>query len=275
MRYLTLCTDYDGTIAHDGRVDEPTLAALEELRTSGRKLVLVTGREIDDLQNVFPRLDLFERVVAENGALIYRPATREERVLHEAPPARFIEELRRRGVENVSAGRCIVSTWTPNEGHVLETIRDPGLELQVIFNKGAVMVLPSGLNKATGLKAALDELNISVHNSVGVGDAENDHAFLSICECSAAVANALPAVKEKVDIVLAKDHGAGVQQLIAEILRDDLAGRAAGLQRRQAEAARAQSHRLHRSRRRRRRRHVAVSLEARRDFRMGTHLYQG
>jgi HAD superfamily hydrolase (TIGR01484 family) len=231
MRYLTLCTDYDGTIAHHGQVDELTIAALEELRASGRKLVLVTGREIDDLHEVFPRVDLFERVVAENGALIYRPATREERVLHEAPPARFIEELRRRGVENVSAGRCIVATWRPNEGHVLDTIRDLGLELQVVFNKGAVMVLPSGINKATGLEAALDELNISVHNSVGVGDAENDHAFLSICECSAAVENALPAVKEKVDIVLGQDHGAGVRQLIAEMLADDLASRASALQR--------------------------------------------
>jgi hydroxymethylpyrimidine pyrophosphatase-like HAD family hydrolase len=225
MRYLVLCTDYDGTIAHDGRVDEPTIAALEALRDSGRKLVLVTGREIDDLQTVCDRLDLFERVVAENGALIYRPATREERVLHEPPPARFIAELRRRGVENVSAGRCIVATWKPHEGHVLEAIRDLGLELQVIFNKGAVMVLPSGVNKATGLRAALDELNVSVHNSVGVGDAENDHAFLSICECSAAVSNALPAVKEKVDIVLEQDHGAGVQQLIAEIVENDLANR--------------------------------------------------
>jgi HAD superfamily hydrolase (TIGR01484 family) len=231
MRYLTLCTDYDGTIAHHGQVDELTIAALEELRASGRKLVLVTGREIDDLHKAFPRVDLFERVVAENGALIYRPATREERVLHEAPPARFIEELRRRGVENVSAGRCIVATWQPNEGRVLEAIRDLGLELQVVFNKGAVMVLPSGVNKATGLRAALDELNISVHNSVGVGDAENDHAFLSICECSAAVENALPAVKEKVDIVLEKDHGAGVRQLIAEMLADDLVKRASVLER--------------------------------------------
>ena len=94
MRYLTLCTDYDGTIAHDGKVDAPTIAALEELRASGRKLVLVTGREIEDLQSVFDRLDLFERVVAENGALIYRPATREERVIGDPPPARFVEELR-------------------------------------------------------------------------------------------------------------------------------------------------------------------------------------
>jgi HAD superfamily hydrolase (TIGR01484 family) len=231
MRYLTLCTDYDGTIAHDGRVDDATIAALEELRASGRKLVLVTGREIDDLHRAFPRVDLFERVVAENGALIYRPATREERVLHEAPPATFVEELRRRGVENLSVGRCIVATWHPHEGRVLETIRDLGLELQVVFNKGAVMILPSGVNKATGLIAALDELNISVHNSVGVGDAENDHAFLGICECSAAVQNALPSVKDKVDIVLTKDHGAGVRELIAEMLADDLATRAVGLQR--------------------------------------------
>ena len=231
MRYLTLCTDYDGTIASQGRVDDATIAALEELRASGRKLVLVTGREIEDLEKVFPRLDLFERVVAENGALIFRPATRDERVLGEAPPARFVEELRRRAVKNVSIGRCIVATWVPHERAVLDVIRDLGLELHVIFNKGAVMVLPSSLNKATGLRAALEELNISLHNSVGVGDAENDHAFLGICECSAAVANALPAVKEKVDIVLEHGHGAGVQQLIGELLSNDLSGRASALRR--------------------------------------------
>lgn len=231
MRYLALCADYDGTIAHHGRVDEPTIAALEELRASGRKLILVTGREIDDLKTVFERLDLFDRIVAENGALLYRPATREERVLGEAPPATFVEELRRRGVENVSSGRCIVATWKPNEVHVLDAIRDMGLELQVVFNKGAVMVLPSGINKASGLAAALEELNISMHNTVAVGDAENDHALLSSCECSAAVSNALPAVKEKVDIVLERDHGAGVRQLIGEILENDLANRASVLRR--------------------------------------------
>jgi HAD superfamily hydrolase (TIGR01484 family) len=231
MRYLALCTDYDGTIAHHGRVDKPTLAALEELRASGRKLVLVTGREIEDLQKVFDRLDLFERVVAENGALIYRPATREERLLVEAPAARFVEELKRRGVERISVGRCIVATWQPHEKVVLETIRDLGLELQVIFNKGAVMILPGGMNKAAGLKAALEELDISIHNTVGVGDAENDHAFLGICEFSAAVANALPAVKETADLVLQSDHGAGVTELIREILADDLV-RHAGLLRR-------------------------------------------
>ncbi|MGH8187394.1 MAG: HAD family hydrolase, partial [Steroidobacteraceae bacterium] len=102
MRYLALCCDYDGTIAHHGRVDDATLAALERLRESGRKLLLVTGREIDDLQTVFPHLEIFERIVAENGALIYRPATREERPLSEAPPPSFVDKLIERGVGPIS-----------------------------------------------------------------------------------------------------------------------------------------------------------------------------
>jgi HAD superfamily hydrolase (TIGR01484 family) len=228
MRYLALCCDYDGTIAHHGRVDEPTIAALERLRESGRKLVLVTGRELDQLQEVMPRLDLFARVVAENGALLYRPETREERLLDEAPPQSFVDRLVERGVGPISVGRVIVATWEPHENTVLQTIRDCGLELQVIFNKGAVMVLPAGINKATGLRAALAELNLSPHNAVAVGDAENDHAFFNICECAVAVANALPAVKEKADIVTFADHGAGVVQLIDEMLADDLRSRESG-----------------------------------------------
>jgi len=78
MRYFALATDYDGTLAHDGVVSATTIAALERLRASGRKLILVTGRELADLLRAFTRIDLFDRVVAENGALIYSPATREE-----------------------------------------------------------------------------------------------------------------------------------------------------------------------------------------------------
>src|SRR5690606_27946630 len=229
MRYLVLCCDYDGTIAHNGRVDAPTIAALEKLRESGRRLVMVTGRRMDDLQTVFERLDLFECIVAENGAVLYFPARREERVLAEAPPARFVDALRARGVQPLELGRCIVATWEPHQEAALQAIHECGLDLQVIFNEGAVMILPAGVTKGSGLEAALNELNISMHNAVGVGDAENDHAFLRICECSAAVANALPAVKEKVDIQLDGDHGAGVAQLIEEMIADDLASREAAL----------------------------------------------
>ncbi len=225
MRYLALATDYDGTLAHHGKVDEPSLASLKRLLASGRKLILVSGRELEDLQSTCPYLDLFDLLVLENGALLYRPGTKEEKALSTPPSPKFLDALKRRGVGRVSVGRVIVATWEPHQQAVLEAIHELGLELQVIFNKGAVMVLPTGVNKATGLRAALKELGLSPHNVVGVGDAENDHAFLRLCECAVAVDNALPAVKEEADFVTPRDHGAGVTELIDELIADDLAGR--------------------------------------------------
>jgi hydroxymethylpyrimidine pyrophosphatase-like HAD family hydrolase len=221
MRYLALACDYDGTLASHGRVEASTVAALERVRATGRKLLLVTGRQLDDLRSVFVEIDLFETIVAENGALLYDPRTRRERTIAEPPPAAFVEALRRRYVP-LAVGRVIVATWEPHEREVLETIRDLGLELHVIFNKGAVMTLPAGVSKASGLAAALAELGLSPHNVVGVGDAENDHAFLSSCECAVAVANALPTIKERSDVVTKGEAGAGVEELAAELVENDL-----------------------------------------------------
>ncbi len=222
MRYYVLATDYDGTLARDGRVDEDTVRALERLRSTGRKVILVSGRELDDLERVFDRMDLFDYAVLENGALLYHPQDRVSRYLAEPPSEEFVEELRRRGVDPISVGRIIVATWRPHEVTVLETIRDMGLELEIIFNKDAVMVLPSGINKTVGLRLALDEMLISGHNVAGIGDAENDEAFLSLCESSAAVANSIPALHERVDLVTDADHGAGVAEYIGRIIDSDL-----------------------------------------------------
>ena len=221
MQYLALCCDYDGTLATDGALTVSTIAALERLIASGRRLVMVTGRELDDLQSVCPRLDLFDYVVAENGALLYHPVSRIEKTLADPPPEKFIATLHERGVKPISVGRVIVATWEPHETAVLEVIRDLGLELQVIFNKGAVMVLPTGVNKATGLTYVLGQMDISAQNAVAVGDAENDHAFLALCGLKVAVANALPSLKEAADFVTRADHGAGVEELIDQLLRDD------------------------------------------------------
>jgi hypothetical protein len=222
MHYFGLATDFDGTLATGGQVNEVTLAALQRLQESGRKLILVTGRQLEDLRQVFPQMDLFDAVVAENGALLYFPETKEEQLLGNSPPEALIEKLRSLNVQPLSLGKIIVATWEPHETTVLEAIRDLGLDWQIIFNKGAVMVLPSGINKVTGLKAALTRMGLSPHNVVAVGDAENDLPFLDFCEFSVAVANALLMVKEKADWVTKGSRGEGVTELIDELITHDL-----------------------------------------------------
>ena len=222
MRYVCLACDFDGTLASDGIVHQEVTEALTRLASSGRKSILATGRRLEDLFQIFPHVNLFDYLVCENGALLYRPATKVARLLAEPPPRRFTEMLKERGVSPVDVGRVVVATWHPNETKILEIIQELGLDLHISFNKGAVMVLPPGVNKGTGVVAALNELGLSRHNIVGIGDAENDHALLAACECSVAVANALPAVKEYADLTMSRDHGEGVVELIDRLLSTDL-----------------------------------------------------
>jgi hydroxymethylpyrimidine pyrophosphatase-like HAD family hydrolase len=224
MHYSALACDFDQTLANMGIVAQSSLGALERLLASGRKLVLVTGRQLDDLRRIFPQLSFFERVVAENGAVLFRPSTGKTTLLAEPPPQVFIDALHRRGVSPLSTGSVIVDSRQPQDAEILAVIRELGLELQVIYNKGAVMVLPSGVNKGTGLLAALSEMCISHHNAVAIGDAENDHALLNACGCGIAVSNAIQTLRERADLTSSAPHGKGVEEIIDRLLRDDLRG---------------------------------------------------
>jgi hydroxymethylpyrimidine pyrophosphatase-like HAD family hydrolase len=218
MRFQLVASDYDGTLANDGRVAKGTLKVLERLQRSGRKLLLITGRELESLQSVFPELGLFDLIVAENGALLYRPSTREEKVLGSTPLPAFVEMLARSGANPLSVGRSIVATVQPYEAEVYNAIRQLGLNMQVIFNRESVMVLPAGVDKSTGFRAALAELGLPASGAVGIGDAENDYAFLSLCGFSVAVANAIPSLKERVDLVTSGEDGAGVVEVLKKLL---------------------------------------------------------
>jgi len=222
MRYLALATDYDGTLATEGHVSAETLSAIARLRTSGRRAILVTGRQLTDLLDVCPRIDVFDYVVAENGAVVYSPGTREETLLGTPPSPEFTKRLTRAGVE-FEVGRVVVSTWLPNHIPVLQAIQETGLELVVIFNRTAVMVLPPGVNKATGLEHALRKLGLSYHEVVGIGDAQNDHSFLERCECAVAVANAEAPIRRLAAFTTHGEAGHGVAEMIDELVANDLA----------------------------------------------------
>ena len=221
MRFRCIATDYDGTLAENGRVAEATRAALVRLVNSGRQAVLVSGRLAPDLERVFPELDLFARVVAENGAVLYTPGSRQTRVLAEPPPRALVALLRQSGVQSLEIGRVIVATRDHQERAVRRAVATLGAPLDVIRNKDALMILPRGVDKATGLAAALAELKLSPAETVAIGDAENDAVLLAACGQAVAVANALPALKASADWVTRAEAGQGVVELIDRLLAEE------------------------------------------------------
>jgi len=213
MRYLALALDYDGTIASDGVVANDTIDALKRVRTSGRRVILNTGRQLDDLCRVFPHLDALDLVVAENGAIVFNPSTGHTDTRGTPPPPALIAVLRRRDVP-VSVGSVIVATERRYEAVVRDAMRELAQSFYVVLNKGSLMILPNGVDKGSGLLAALATLRVAPEHTVGVGDAENDEPFLRVCGRSVVVANALPELKQRADLVMTKADGEGVVELI-------------------------------------------------------------
>src|SRR4029077_10735335 len=128
------------------------------------------------------------------------------------------QKLAQAGAQPLSVGRAIVATREPYEQVAVELIKELGLELQIIFNKGAVMILPTGVNKATGLTAVLSSIQVSPEDVAAIGDAENDHALLTMCGLGVAVSNAVPKLKEHAAVVTKGARGDGVAELIGRLL---------------------------------------------------------
>jgi hydroxymethylpyrimidine pyrophosphatase-like HAD family hydrolase len=223
MRYVALAAGFDGTLARDGHYDERCIDALRALAATGRKLILVTGRELRELLEIFPEARLFDYVVAENGAVMHRPATRESEILAQAPPELLLQELRRRHVTPLSVGSSIVTTVKANEAEVSAALRKLQLDFQLVTNPGALMMLPAGVNKASGVWAALRELGVSRHNLVAIGNGENDLALFEFAGHAVAVQNADTLVKRVANRTTQGSYCEGFLELARDLVATDLA----------------------------------------------------
>jgi hydroxymethylpyrimidine pyrophosphatase-like HAD family hydrolase len=223
MRFRVLACDYDRTVALKGVLVESSRRALREVSTTGRKLVLVTGRTLEELLDVFDDLDLFNLIVVENGGVLYNPRTREEQTLTASVRPELLGGLRRHEVEPLIVGRVVVSTAAENEATLMRVISETGLDLKVAMNRDSIMVLPPDVDKGFGLRVALAELGEESSHVVAVGDGENDIALLDVAGVAVAVENAVEELKQRADIVLTAPGVEGIRELCTSLARHDLA----------------------------------------------------
>lgn len=200
MKFCVLALDYDGTIASEGVLDPDVRAAITDVRARGITVILVSGRNVCELQRVASNLNFVDAVVAENGAVLAFP-NGHTRVIGEPPKPGFLAELSRRSIDFM-VGQCVVEADAAQAARILSVIRDLELPLVLVFNRSRLMVLPQAVSKGTGLHAALRALRLSAHNAIGIGDAENDHDLLTACELGVAVSWGSEALKQRADEIL-------------------------------------------------------------------------
>lgn len=209
--------DFDGTLASEGQVAAATWDALREARMAGMVHILVTGRTLDSFVGSGPFGELFEAIVAENGAVVQ--FTRRNRVAlpFGALDPRLLQQWHDMDLP-LQWGLAIAATVTPHDAALLRTLRATRASANVVYNREAVMFLPPGATKGSGLLYALEELGYSAHNVLACGDAENDRSLFEVAELGVAVANATPDLRSVADAVLPAPAGAGVRQLLRDLL---------------------------------------------------------
>jgi hydroxymethylpyrimidine pyrophosphatase-like HAD family hydrolase len=216
MKFLVLALDYDGTIARFDVLDPTVRKAIGELRAQDITVMLVTGRILDDLRRVAGDLHFVDAVIAENGAVIELPDSGYSTVIGQPPPQEFFDALQRESIP-FAAGRVIVEARADDGTRILDIVRRLELPLVLLFNRGRVMILPQAISKATGLRHALTILRLSPHNAVAIGDAENDHELLHVCELGVAVAWGSETLQRSADYVLPGDGPMAVAGYIRDL----------------------------------------------------------
>jgi hydroxymethylpyrimidine pyrophosphatase-like HAD family hydrolase len=209
--YRVLAVDYDGTLTRGAVPRAEVLEEINQLRAAQMKVVLVTGRILAELRNSFAEVDrYFDAIVGENGAVI--STSEGDRRLVDPVPQVLEDALVRRGLP-VRRGQVLLACDASHDSAVLQEIHRLGLECQVLYNRAALMVLPSGISKATGLREVLSMLGLTAHSTIAIGDAENDHALLSMCALGVAVANAVPSLQQHADLITLAEDGDGVREV--------------------------------------------------------------
>ncbi len=210
--FKVVAVDFDGTLASGADLAPEAVAAIDQARREGLKIVLATGRIGAELRAEFPQIaGHVDALVLENGAVVaidgqtYALAPPVDRALDDALADRGVPYRR---------GEVLVAVDGPHAAAVGEVLGELGMDYQIIRNRAALMVLPAGITKGTGLGALLAKMNLSPHNTVAVGDAENDLSLLGVAEIGAAVADAVPSVRRFADVVLDEPNGAGVAALL-------------------------------------------------------------
>ena len=211
--FKALACDYDGTLASEDRLGPDALAALGKAREAGLRLILVTGRTFFELTRVCERLDLFDGVVAENGGVLYFPATAVIRALAPPPPPRFLAELDRRGV-SYQLGRVIVGTARSAEAAVRAALGEAGVHFEFVQNRAALMVVPAGISKGSGVRQMLRLLGLSFHDVLALGDAENDLDLFDACGWTGCPASAVPELMRRADWSFPGEDGAAIARAI-------------------------------------------------------------
>jgi hydroxymethylpyrimidine pyrophosphatase-like HAD family hydrolase len=216
MNQRVLAFDFDGTIAEEGLVPNEIIEVFRQAYSQTHALFLVTGRlyRQANIERILPYLT---GIVWENGAVLEHLPSKRVSLPFGTLPKLMVKDLEQTGIEMLT-GMAIAATWAQHESLVKRISDQHNYLPSLDWNKMALMILPTGANKGSGLTRLLDQCQFSTKPLMAFGDGENDHSLLAMAETAVAVQDAVPSL-QKIAHVVAKNPGpSGVVEILQRLL---------------------------------------------------------
>ncbi|MCU4925446.1 HAD-IIB family hydrolase [Halobacteria archaeon AArc-dxtr1] len=220
-----LILDVDGTLTRrdgwgiDPRVFDPLLAW-------DGPVVIATGKSAPYPVALCQFLGIPERVVAENGGVVYTGETMT--ITADAEAARAVAAAyREAGYDLGWEGADTINRWRETE---IAVARDqPLAPLAAIADEHGLEVVDTGYayhvkdpetSKGAGVRTIASHLEFDLDAAVAVGDSENDVSTFGAVGRSFAVGNADAAAREAADVVLPDAHAEGTLSVLEQVTGD-------------------------------------------------------
>jgi phosphoglycolate phosphatase len=213
--------DIDGTLTENGggMVHLGALAKLRYLEKMGYNVIYVTGRSSVEAYVLAVFGGTTKIAIGENGGVV-TIAPQDHRVLGNKGKCMQGYEVLKKAISSVKVKPVfprmsevvLLRTFDLKLGQRL--LDEYHLPLYLSDSKYAFHINEKGIDKAYGLKEALNMLEVEPNQVVAIGDSETDIPMYDICGYSIALDHAEENVKARADHVVTGKEGAGLVEAI-------------------------------------------------------------
>jgi len=221
-----VAVDIDGTLTFvNRRLDIAGVGALQKAEDLGLPVVLATGNVLAFAETAAIMLGTSGPLIAEDGGIVYDPASGWERVFGDRVDAEHGLAVLERKFGPLQQTRSSKSRLTGislkhtiEAGAAEELFRREGLNLVVVDLGLTIHLRSPNVNKGNALRKVASFLRVPLAEVAAIGNGLNDVEMLEVAGLSFAVANSDEAVKRVCTHVTSEPYGKGVAEAIEKIL---------------------------------------------------------
>lgn len=227
-KFHVLVTDVDGTLTSpENRLHLPAVEVIWKLENQGIHVVFCSGNILCSLLTLGFYLGISGPVIAENGGMVMKRGWEKPIILGSKElPLKALKVLKETFGDSIKETddqfyrfTDVVIRRTIDREIIVKTLKEKGVEIKVLDSGYAIHLCDLRVDKAVGVRKAIETLGYQPEHAVGIGDGQNDIELIQEVGYGIALNNAPKILKDVADYVTEKSFGEGFVEAVEKVFK--------------------------------------------------------